>query len=155
MTRLHTLLTTAALIGFAALPAAALDLNAKTTLLLGLGNHDGKIGAAVKDKIQADIKDGGLDDGSGDGVIDVSSKFVGNPVMTKDGVLVGHIEKVFVSTTGENRIWVVVDRPNDLKVDHFIIVIDPRTEADGTVNLAWTQAELNAAIQAQIAANKG
>jgi hypothetical protein len=152
MTKFHTLLTSAALIGFAALPAVALNLN-KDNVHVMLGHHNGKVAQAIKDKVAADAADGSIDDGPGDGVIDATSKFVGNTVVTKDGTTIGTVQKVMITTTGENMVYVTIDAPEGANVDSFILAIDPKTQADGSINLGWTADELKAQLQAQAAAS--
>ncbi len=152
MKTLLKLLTGAALISFVALPAAALNLNKDNVRVL-LGNHDGKIANAIKDKVAADAADGGIDDGPGDGVIDATSKFVGNTVVTKDGTTIGTVQKVMITTKGDNMVYVTIDAPDGAANDTFILVIDPKAQADGTLNLDWTLDELKAYLKAQAAAS--
>ena len=152
MTKLFTLLASAALIGFAALPAAALNLNQDNVRVM-LGHHDGKVANAIKDKVAADAADGGIDDGPGDGVADMTSKFIGNTVVTQDGTTIGTVQKVMVTTKGQNMVYVTIDAPEGANLDTFILVIDPKAQADGTIKLGWTKAELNAELQKQLAAS--
>ena len=156
MTNLRKTLTSAVLTGFvaslAAFPAAALNLNKDNVRVL-LGNHDGKVADAIKDKVAADAADGGIDDGPGDGVLDATSKFVGNTVVTKDGTTIGTVQKVMVTTKGQNLVYVTIDAPEGANLDTFILVINPEDRADGTINLDWTKAELTAQLQAQQTAN--
>ena len=151
MTQLRTFLASAALIGFAALPAAALNLN-KDNVRVMLGHHDGKVANAIKDKVAADAANGGIDDGPGDGVVDLTSKFIGNTVVTKDGTTIGTVQQVMVTTNGQNMVYVTIAAPDGANLDTFVLVIDPKAQADGTLKLGWTKAELDAELQKQLAA---
>lgn len=79
--------------------------------------------------------------------IDAESGFVGNSVVTSDGVQVGLVQEVVTHSDGSKMLVVVRDGGMSTE-SRFTLTVDGAAVADGQVSLAWTEAELSSAVSA-------
>jgi len=122
-----TLAASAALAALMAIPALALELSA-----------DAKLGAAPEDMTTVTVM--------GD------SAFVGNEVRTKDQIVIGQVESVYDGGDGAPVAVVTLNSDFGAKssVKSFTVPLGSDMTSDGSLTLGWTEAELIAAISANI-----
>jgi hypothetical protein len=77
--------------------------------------------------------------------IDAASGFVGNSVLSSDGVLIGVVEEVVTQADG-SKLLVILRNGGTTSESRFTISIDGAAVPDGQVDLGWTEAELSAAV---------
>lgn len=79
--------------------------------------------------------------------IDPESGFVGNSVVTSDGVQVGMVQEVVTQSDGSKMLVVVRDGGMSTE-SRFTLTVDGAAVADGQISLGWTEAELSSAVSA-------
>ena len=147
MSNLRNLMLSAALVGFAALPAAALNIGTGESTMLTVVPP-----AMASDTTATDTTT--TKDTTGTVNTDVLSpdhdKFAGNTVVSADGMKLGAVRAVNMNADGSMMVFVDLDPTVTSKAQAFSINLAANTQADGSLQLGWTQAELVAALDAQV-----
>ena len=147
MSNIRNLMLSAALVGFAALPAAALNIGTGESTMLTVVPP-----AASSDTTSTDTT--ASTDSTGTANTDVLShdndKFAGSTVVSADGMKVGAVRAVNMNADGSMMVFVDLDQTVTSKAKAFSINLAANTQADGSLQLGWTQAELVAALDAQV-----
>jgi hypothetical protein len=127
MFKSNTMRAAAILMSVAAAPALALDMTA-----------DVMLGAAPEDMTIMKMVEG--------------SAFVGNEVRTKDQVVIGLVDAVYED--GEKGPMVLIAIKSDIaaqsSVKTFTLPLADDMVSDGSLTLAWTEAELFVALSDQL-----
>jgi hypothetical protein len=79
--------------------------------------------------------------------IDAESAFIGNRVLSSDGVEIGVVQEVVTQSDG-SKLLVVVQNGGTESESRFTLTVDGAATADGEISLGWTEAELSAAVGA-------
>lgn len=147
MSNIRNLMLSAALVGFAALPAAALNIGTGESTMLTVVPP-----AVSSDATSTDTT--ASTDTTGTANTDVLSpdndKFAGSTVVSADGMKVGAVRAVNMNADGSMMVFVDLDQTVTSKAKAFSINLAANTQADGSLQLGWTQAELVAALDAQV-----
>ena len=173
MTKFKTLmmstLLASGMIGAVALPASALTLGADAGLSVDVGASVGNAGVkadgSVKGNAAANVSEtakananensavaAAADDPMMDMEASTDSAFLGNVVVTSDGKEIGTIDKVWLDAEGGSHVQVKLKDMSGKDYDRFTIAVQPDLKADGTLQLGWTEAELMAALEAEVKA---
>lgn len=136
MTMIGKLFAATALVSALAMPAFAQDV------MIDLG-RDVTLGVAADGTVES----GAAVDGA---EVAVAADFTGKSVMSSDGVLIGHVLSAEDNVDGDMKVIVTLDGEGtgDLMGKSFAVVVAADTSEE--VKLGWTQAELMAAITAQM-----
>ncbi len=155
MSTLRNLMLGAALAGFAAMPLAAVTIGVGTSVkLTAVPEVAAGAGAATATADATVAADGttGAAPVTGTGVTSkMNADFQGSPVISADGKTVGKVRIVTDNADGSLLIWVDLDPSLTAKSHTFTLNVGADTQADGSVLLGWTQADLIAALDAQVA----
>lgn len=127
MSKTKTFFAAASIAALLAAPVAALDMGA-----------DAKIGVTPEDMTTMKM----IQD----------SAFIGNEVRTKDQVVIGQVESVFEGEDGFPVVLITINSDIAAKssVKSFTVPMAADTTADGSLTLAWTEAELFIALDSQL-----
>jgi hypothetical protein len=151
MSNLRTLMLGATLVGFAALPVAAMTIGTGTNVVLtAVPEVAASAMATTNDTAPADGTTG-ANAVAGSGVTSmVNADFAGSPVISADGMNLGKVRVVTDNADGSLLVWVDLDKAIAAKSHTFTVTIGKDSQADGSLLLGWTQAELIAALDAQV-----
>lgn len=173
MTKFKTLMMSTILasgmIGAVALPASALTLGADAGLSVDVGASVGNAGVkadgAVKGNAAANASETAKANANENSAVaaaaedpmigmesSTDSAFLGNVVVTSDGKEIGTIDKVWLDAEGGSHVQVKLKDMSGKDYDRFTIAVQPDLKADGTLQLGWTEAELMAALEAEVKA---
>lgn len=143
MTKLQKLLLTSALGAFIAFPSLA-QVTSDTT------NITAQVGITAK-------ADGTSNLGSeaGQSATAASEAFVGNPVMSSDGAMLGTVTTAASKEDGSTVLLVDLAQESALPGDNFEVMLAPGQASTGEVVLIWPKAEILAALTTQIEADVG
>lgn len=129
---------------------AAVVAEGEGTSPMGTAEGAGKLGIVVAATAAAN---GDADlNGDGGAQILTQSAFMGNSVITADGKTVGTIDKVWLDGSGKSHLQVKLNDSLDRDYSHFSVMMNGEANADGSVKLGWTEAELMSTLDAQVAA---
>ena len=147
MSNIRNLMLSAALVGFAALPAAALNIGTGESTMLTVVPP-----ASASDTTSTETTT--ATDTTGTANSDVmapdNDKFAGNTVISADGMKLGAVRAVNLNSDGSMMVFIDLDPTVTSKAQAFTINLAANTQADGSLQLGWTQAELVAALDAQV-----
>jgi len=158
MSTLRNLMLGAALAGFAAMPLAAITIGVGTSVALtavpdvaASTTTTTTNGTTTEGTVAADGTTGHAA-ATGTGVTSkMNADFQGSTVISADGMTVGKVRIVTDNADGSLLVWVDLDPTIKAKAHTFTLNIAADSQADGSLLLGWTQADLVAALDAQIA----
>lgn len=153
MSNLRTLMLGATLVGFAALPVAAMTIGTGTSVVLTAVPEVATSSSttATTNDSMATSGTTGADAAVGSGVTSMTNAdYAGSPVISADGMNLGKVRIVTDNADGSLLVWVDLDKAIVAKSHTFTVTIAKDSHADGSLQLGWTQAELIAALDAQV-----
>jgi len=137
----------AALVGFAALPAAALNIGTgESTMLTVVPPAPAGDTTATTTTTSTDT----TGTANSDVTAPDNAMFAGNTVISADGMKLGSVRAVNLNSDGSMMMFIDLDTSVVSKAQAFTINLAENTQADGSIQLGWTQAELVAALDAQV-----
>ena len=154
MSNLRNLMLGATLAGFAALPVAAMTVGTGTSVVLtavpDVSASATTTTTTTNDTVAADGTTG-ANAVAGSGVTSMlNAQYAGSPVISSDGMNVGKVRIVTDNPDGSLLVWVDLDAAIQAKAHTFTVTIAKDSQADGSLLLGWTQADLIAALDAQV-----
>lgn len=145
MTLIGKLFAATALVSALAMPVFAQDV------MIDLG-RDVTLGIAGPGRTSGDATDGAVEGGTAvdPGEEAIAGDFTGKSVVSSDGVLIGHVVSAEGDMDGEVKVIVMIDGEGagDTMGKSFSVIV--AGDVSEEVTLGWTQAELMAAITAQM-----
>ena len=158
MSNLRNLMLGATLAGFAALPVAAMTVGTGTSVVLTAVPDVSASAMATTTTTTTTTNDTVAADGTtganavaGSGVTSMlNAQYAGSPVISSDGMNVGKVRIVTDNPDGSLLVWVDLDAAIQAKAHTFTVTIAKDSQADGSLLLGWTQADLIAALDAQV-----
>ena len=76
----------------------------------------------------------------------ISAAFVGNPVVSSDGELLGTVTNAASNEDGTTSILVDIDQAVGAQADNFQMMLAAGEVSDGQIELIWTKAEVLGAL---------
>lgn len=154
MSTLRNLMLGAALAGLAAMPLAAVTIGVGSSVAL-TAVPDVAAGAAASTTTEGTVAADGTTGNmaaTGTGVTSkMNADYAGIPVISADGKTVGKVRIVTDNADGSLLIWVDMDPSIPAKAHTFTLNVAADAQAEGSVLLGWSQADLVAALDAQVA----
>lgn len=141
MTKLQKLLVSSALGAFVAFPSFAQVTSDTTEITAQVGI------TAVRDGTS------NLGTGAGQSITPVSEAYIGNSVLSSDGMVLGSVTSAASQEDGTTVLLVDLDQEAGAASDNFEVMLAAGQESQGQVVLIWTKAEILAAIQNQLSAD--
>ncbi len=127
MFKTQSLLAAAAVAALVAAPVAALEVSA-----------DAMLGAMPDDMTKVTLME--------------DSAFVGNEVRTKDQIVIGQVEGIYMGADGMQIVMVAMNSDVAAKssVKAFTVPLTVDAVADGSLTLGWTESELFTALSSNL-----
>lgn len=147
MTKLHSLLASAAILGLIAGPVSALNVGVDTGAEIGIENGKtnnpgddtsvdvGGASATADTTVMADAE-----------VSAEANEFVDDVVLSADGTTIGKVTGVTMNSAGMLKLMVDLDPAVENEIRNFSVTVAADAVADGTINLGWTAEELMATL---------
>jgi hypothetical protein len=139
MTKMKLLAASTAIAALMAMPVAALTVTVDSELstdLTALGAD-----ATVATEVTSDVAP---DAGS-----EAAAAFVGDVVVSSDGVTVGVVESATTEAGAQTKLVIALDGSVDTKAEKFALTIDAAAVSDTEILLPWTKAELVSALDSK------
>jgi hypothetical protein len=158
MTITSRLLAATALIVALGTPALALDLNASNEIGVGINLHDNNShnGGTDTSGIDQSLSNGTAVEGNADVAVNAeerAGKFIGKSVISADGQVIGTISQAQATAEGSTEVVVSLAEAIEAETRLFRLDLAAEVSADSDLRLAWTEAQLMTALQAQAESN--
>lgn len=139
MTKMKLLAASTAIAALMAMPVSALTVTIDSELSTDLA----ALGAdtAVATEVTSDAAP---DAGS-----EAAAAFVGDVVVSSDGVTVGVVESAMTEAGAQTKLVIALDGSVDSKAEKFALTIDAAAVSDTEILLPWTKAELVSALDSK------